>query len=76
MTGSIVSSTVLRQNVSEIDEEILEFCGVNDCPGNNASNPYAEKPPQSTVSHGYFALYCYVRALELHSHNFHSMHSY
>ena len=49
VTGSVISSTVLRQPPNEIDDEILGFCGANDCPGNNASNPNTEKPDEQTV---------------------------
>ena len=45
--GAIISSTILEptvKNGTEVipTEEILQFCGANDCPGNNVTNPNLE----------------------------------
>ncbi len=31
------------------DEEISMYCGINDCPGNNVTNPIAEEPEERKV---------------------------
>jgi len=33
ITGSVISATVLQQDPVNISDEALQFCGVNDCPG-------------------------------------------
>ena len=52
--GAIISSTILEQNTvngSEVspNNEILQFCGANDCPGNNVTNPNLEEPDSTLV---------------------------
>ena len=54
--GSIVSSTILEPTVvngTEVEptEEILQFCGANDCPDNNITNPNLEEPDSALVVH-------------------------
>lgn len=51
ITGSIISSTVLQQAGSEISEEDLQYCGVNDCPNieRNDTNSTSDEIPEKTV---------------------------
>ena len=53
--GSIISSTILKPNVvngTEVEptNETLQFCGANDCPGNNVTNPNLEDPDSTLVT--------------------------
>ena len=54
LVGAIISSIVLKQvpvgNYTVPSEDELAFCGINDCPSNNVTNIYFEKPPKHTVS--------------------------
>ena len=50
ISGAVISSLILHQPHSNITEEALAYCGVNDCPYNNVTNPHAESPEQKTVS--------------------------
>ncbi len=66
ITGSAISSAVLWMNLGDgnstgsnntegddwylTDEEVAMYCGVNDCPWNNISNPIAEEPEEKRVS--------------------------
>ena len=61
ITGSIITSTILKPVVldNETDiEEVLPFCGVNDC--NELDNPNLEEPDSETV-----------RVYQLFIHKFH-----
>ena len=52
ITGSIITSTVLRPvvNGSEtVSDDVLKYCGVEDCPDNNVTNPNLEDPDEETV---------------------------
>ena len=55
LVGSIISSTILRppggpdENNTLSQEEVYEYCGVNDCPWNNISNPGLADPDDKTV---------------------------
>ena len=50
ITGSIITATILRQDPSNISEDALSYCGVNDCPGLNITNPNEQKPDETVVS--------------------------
>ncbi len=66
IAGSAISSAVLWTNLGDgnstgsnntegddwylTDEEVSMYCGVNDCPWNNISNPIAEEPEEKRVS--------------------------
>ena len=59
IVGAVISSTILEPTVvngSEIapTEEILKFCGANDCPNNNISNPNLEEPDSTLVRNALF----------------------
>ena len=52
--GAVVSSTILEQttvNGSDVTpgEDVLQFCGANDCPSNNVTNPNLEEPDPTLV---------------------------
>ncbi len=65
MIAAAISSAILWQNIDSeggngtdsggdddwylTDEEIARYCGINDCPWNNISNPIAQTPEQEKV---------------------------
>lgn len=54
ITGSIITSTILKPTVADGEEEevsdyVLQFCGIKDCPDNNVTNPNLEDPDSETV---------------------------
>lgn len=63
ITGSIISSTILKPVLVDdngtsqstdaylmsVDDSVLEYCGGNDCPWNNVTNPNLEKPASHVV---------------------------
>ncbi|KAK2160044.1 hypothetical protein LSH36_141g04013 [Paralvinella palmiformis] len=51
--GSVISSTVLMptevENGTLTDDDIKLYCGLNDCPDNNVTNPNLDDPDDETV---------------------------
>ncbi|KAK2141720.1 hypothetical protein LSH36_1053g01004 [Paralvinella palmiformis] len=55
LVGSIISSTILMppggpdENNTLSQDEVYEYCGVNDCPWNNVTNPGQTEPDDKTL---------------------------
>ncbi len=55
IVGSLISATILyvsSDDTSSADDDVLQWCGANDCP-DNPGNTTSAKPDTTTVSKHY-----------------------